>query len=240
VETLFMKSVITFLCVVCAFAAVAQHRLYGTASTTMYSRQLDETSALMTDAMGQPVYPQQKYKWEGEVYFPNNYTYATITVPSGKKYRNIRAKINLVDGSLLFTDSSNAEFVAVLPVLKIEFEDILNQSIITFIKVKEDTSNTLYQQLDSGKISLLKKIYLTYKDQMGYGTTNVTRIFEQKHSYFTYSNAQLILLNRSKATIMKILADKSHELEAYMEKEKIKLRKEEDLINIFHFYNSLK
>ncbi len=235
-----MKSIITVLFSVVTFATVAQHRLYGTASTTMYSRQLDETSALMTDAMGQPVYPQQKYKWEGQVSFPANYTYANITTPSGKTYRNIRAKINLVDGSLLFTDSSNSEFVAVLPIRKITFEDVLNQSIITFIKVKEDTSNTLYQQLDSGKISLLKKIYLTYKDQMGYGTTSVTRIFEQKYSYFIYSNTELLPLDRSKASLLKMLADKGQEVEAFMERENIKLRKEEDLIKVFHFYNSLK
>ena len=187
-----MKSILTFCFLVITLTALAQNSFYGTASTTMNSRQLDETSALMTDAMGQPFYPQQKFKGEGKIFFPDNYTYATITTPLGKTYRNIKAKLNLMDGSLLFTDSTNGDFLALLPIKKIVFEDIINQNTITLIKVKEDTSNTLYQQLDSGKISLLKKIFLTYKDQMGYGTTNVTRIFEQKHSYFTYSYGQLI------------------------------------------------
>jgi hypothetical protein len=235
-----MKTALVFVFLIITSTAIAQHRLYGTASTTMYSKQLDETSALMTDAMGQPVYPQQKYKWEGQVFFPNNYTYATITAPSGKTYRNIKAKINLMDGSLLFTDSSNTDFMALMPISKIVFEDILNQTTITLIKVKEDTSRILYQQLDSGKISLLKKIYLTYKDQMGYGTTNVTRIFEQKYSYFTYSNGQLVQLDRSKASLIKLFSDKSQQIDAFVENEKIKPRKEEDLIKVFHFYNTLK
>lgn len=235
-----MKSLINALFYFLSITAVAQHPLYGTASSTMYSRQLDETSALMTDAMGQPVYPQQKYKWEGEVFFPNNYTYATITAPSGKTYRNIKAKINLMDGSLLFTDSSNTDYMALMPISKIVFEDLLNQNTITLIKLKGDTSSTLYQQLDSGKISLLKKIYLTYKDQMGYGTTNVTRIFEQKYSYFTYCNGTLNQLDKSKGELIKIFADKSNDVQAFIESEKIKLRKEEDLVRVFYFYNTLK
>lgn len=224
-----MKFIFSLLLLVTAYSVSAQ----------MQGRFAQESSELMTDALGQPIYTQQKFNWEGQVFFPNDYTYSTITVPSGKKYRNIKSKINLMDGSLLFTDSSGTEYILVLPIKKIEFEDILNQSVITFIKIAEDTANALYQRLDSGKVSLLKRISLTYKDQMGYGSTTVTRIFEQRSSYFTYSNV-LLPLDRSKSSITKLLADKSQEVETFIESEKIKPRKEEDLIKVFQFYNSIK
>jgi hypothetical protein len=202
-------------------------------------RFLQESSALMTDAMGQPFYPQQKYNWEGKVFFPEEYSLATITTANGKAYKNIKAKLNLFDNSLLFLDSAQREFVVTLPVAKVEFESSPVQKGYTFIKPLSDTASAFYHVLDSGKITLLKKIFLTYKDQTGFGSTNVTRIFEQKYSYHTYSNEVVTALERSKADILTLLADKSNKVEAYIESEKLKLRKEEDLVKVFRFYNTL-
>lgn len=225
-----MRYLALFAFLVFSSVAMAQ---YG-ARPTQYGRHLEESSALMTDAMGQPFYPQQKYNWEGKVFFPDDYTLATITAMNGKIYRNIRAKINLLDNTLLFTDSASREFVATVPIKKVEFENQL-----TFIKPSDDTAKVLYQLLDSGKITLLKKIFITYKDQTGYGSTMVTRIFEQKYSYYILKDHQIISLDRSKTALLEAMADRNSQLDAYIEQEKLKLRKEEDLIKVFRFYNSL-
>jgi hypothetical protein len=202
-------------------------------------RFLQESSALMTDAMGQPFYPQQKYSWEGKVFFPEEYSLATITTANGKSYKNIKAKLNLFDNSLLFLDSAQREFVVTLPVAKVEFENFFAQKNNVFIKPLNDTGTAFYQVLDSGKITLLKKIFLTYKDQMGFGSTSITRIFEQKFSYFTYANGLLKALDRSKSAVLELMAGKSAKVDAYIEAEKLKMRKEEDLVKVFRFYNGL-
>lgn len=203
-----------------------------------YGRFLQETSALMTDAMGQPFYPQQKYNWEGKVFFPDEYTLATVTTPNGKVYQNIRAKLNLLDNTLLFTDSADREFVATAPIAKVEFEEIPAQKKTTFIRPAGDTGKALYLVLDSGKATLLKKIFLTYTDQTNFGSTTVTRIFEQKYSYYSLVNETINHLDRTKSAVLKVLGDKRNKVEAYIEVEKLKFRKEEDLVKVFAFYNN--
>lgn len=232
-----MRIVFTLALMLTTLVSFGQSPVYGTVSSKQYSRMADETSALMTDAMGQPFYPQQKYKWEGKVYFPESYTKATITTTSGKVYRNIRAKINLVNNTLLFTDSAGREFAVAVKVSKLEFEPGDDTPRIVFITPAADTQ--LYQVLDSGRVSLLKKITITYKDQMPYGSTNVTRIFEQKYSYFSYKNAELVSLDKSKTAVMESLIDKSTLVDTYIQQQKLKLRREDDLIKVFRFYNSL-
>ena len=232
-----MRYLLTLVLVMSMSASYGQSPDYGSASSRQYSRMADETSALMTDAMGQPFYPQQKYKWEGKVFFPDDYTKATITTTSGKVYRNIRAKINLLNNTLLFTDSAGREFAAAVPVSRLEFEPGADSPKIVFIQPVADTQ--LYQVLDSGKISLLKKITVTYKDQMPYGSTNVTRVFEQKYSYYAFKNAMLVALDRSKSAVMECLIDKSTLVDTFIQQQKLKLRKEDDLVKVFRFYNSL-
>lgn len=221
---------IMFFCAANAqYGAVANH----------YSRQGEETSALMTDAMGQPFYPQTKYTWEGKVFFPDEYTYATLTTVRGKVYRNIRSKFNLVDNKLLFTDSAGGEFVVTVPLARVEFEDLITSKKFVFINPGKDTGTAMYQVLDSGKATLLKKIFITYKDQTPFGSTNVTRIFEQKFSYFIYTGESVLPLDRSKSALLDVMKDNGSKVDAFIEQEKLKTRKEEDLVKIFRFYNSL-
>lgn len=202
-------------------------------------RFMDETSAFMTDAFGQPVYTQQKANWEGNIFYPAGYHYATLTAAGGKVYRYIKTKINLLEGTVLFTDSTESEFVATLPIDKIEFEDFAGGAKIIFIKIMNDTARRFFQLLDSGRVSLLKNIYVISRDKTTYGSTTITRVFEQKQSYFVYSNTGLVPLEQSKTGVVKILSDKSSQVDAFIEQEKLKLRKEEDLAKLFHYYNSL-
>lgn len=218
--------------------AAAQSPYYGTASSRQYSRMADETSALMTDAMGQPFYPQQKYNWEGKIFFPDEYANATVTIAGGKVYRNIRAKINLLNNTLLFTDSAGKEFVATLPVERLEFEGPDTAKTV-FIKPARDTGSALYQLLDSGRVSLLKKIFITYKDQSAYGSTAITRIFEQKHAYFSLRGGSLLVLDRTKPALLSLMDDRAELVRTFIEQRKLKLRREADLVRLFRYYNSL-
>jgi hypothetical protein len=224
-----MKWIIPLVFITAAVPGIAQQQ----------GKFMNETSAFMTDAFGQPVYTQQKANWEGNIFYPANYHYATLTAAGGKVYRYIKTKINLLEGTVLFTDSTESEFVATLPIDKIEFEDFASGVKITFVKIMNDTGKCFYQLLDSGRMSLLKKIYVISRDKTTYGSTTITRVFEQKQSYFVYSNAGLVPLEQSKAVVIKVLSDKSVQVNAFIEQEKLKLRREEDLAKLFHYYNSL-
>jgi len=192
-----------------------------------------EADQFMSDVSGRPIRPQQKYNVEGSMFFPESYSNATIISPTGKVYKNVKAKINLMDNVLMFMDSSKAEFEAIVPIQKIVFDF----PAITFINPKPDSSKVLYQQLDSGKATLLKKITVTYNDQSSYGTGILTRVFEQKESYFIQVNSDLAPLDRSSKSVLKALSDKSNEIDAYIQKESLKPKKEEELVKIIHYYN---
>jgi hypothetical protein len=213
--------------------------LFFTLLLCFSSRLCSQGNPFMTDAYGRPIHPQQKFNWEGNIYFPENYTYANITATNGKVYYDVKVKINLQDNSLLYTDSTDTEFASTMLISKVKFTDMPDQSKAVFLFINMGDAKGYYQLLDSGKISLLKQRVISYQDKAEYGNTNMTRIFKQNENYFAYSNSFLKPIARSTGEVLILFADKKQLLETYTEKEKLKLRKEQDLVKLFHYYNSL-
>ena len=94
--------------------------------------------------------------------------------------------------------------------------------------------------LDSGKVSLLKKISITYRDEKKYGEAVITRHFDRKEiEYLRQANGEYVKLDKSRSFILTALSDKRERIENYITNNNIKCKSAKDFQLIVMYYNSL-
>lgn len=100
-----------------------------------------------------------------------------------------------------------------------------------------------YELLAAGKMELLKKIKVVlikanYNSTLDVGSKTDTKSL--RFELFVYNGKEMIKLIKSKKKILALLEDKKEQINQYIKDEKISVKKEEDLIKLFTYYNSLK
>jgi|SRR5687768_8748677 len=203
----------------------------------------EEEMKTMEDAHGRPIRPQTTYKVEGTPFYPANYSAARLSFNNGKKNSAVKAKLNLYDNTILYITDKGVEMEIIMPVLKIEFADSVNGGYNVVFK-NGFNGNTLkekiyYQVLDSGKITLLKQVHVTYRDFTPYGTAVITRQFDQKPSFFILNKSAASKIGKNGENILEILIDKKNEITSYISTHRLRLKNEADLISVIRYYNSL-
>ena len=203
----------------------------------------EEEMKTMEDAHGRPIRPQTTYKVEGTPFYPDNYSAALLSFNNGKKNSAVKAKLNLYDNTILYITDKGVEMEVIVPVLKIEFVDSVNSGYNVVFQ-NGFSGNSLkekiyYQVLDSGKLTLLKQISVTYRDFTPYGTAVITRQFDQKPAYFILNESAVSKIGKNGENIPEILADKKNEITTYISTHNLRLKYEADLVSIIRYYNSL-
>jgi hypothetical protein len=106
-----------------------------------------------------------------------------------------------------------------------------------FPAVGKLTEDNFYQVLVPGKISLLLDTKFLEVTRMQVPTGPVTEVNKLENYYG--SNGRTTLRITKPEDIVELMPDKSKEISAYIQQEKIKTRKQSDLIKVFTYYNSL-
>ena len=99
-----------------------------------------------------------------------------------------------------------------------------------------------YQVLAAGELSLLLHHKLivkgpTYNVALNVGSQD-TEIIKEKHFYYARGK-EVAKLSRSRATLLKLMADKKEQIETYLAARQIDYRSAGDLGQLFAYYNSL-
>ncbi len=204
-------------------------------------------TAFANDINGMPLYLKMETKTEGSVYFYDNYTLADITMPQGTIYKNVLVKYNLLENQLQYQLEDGKEMIAVSPVSRIVFHplvtngDSLNQVILTGgAGVINKSGATVFQLIDTGKISLLRKITLTWRDDTQYGQAgSVRKYVRTENEYWLATGEVYTKLERSRSFFVKYSGDKGEQVGTYIDKIQPKYKSVEDLLKIVRYYNTL-
>ncbi len=206
---------------------------------------VNNTQQFMQDVHGRPVYLMTEYNTQGSPFYPEKYVKANLYLKGGSVYHDIPVKFNLQQNLVLYQLADGTENAAITPIQKIIFTDagadgdMLNKTFKNGFK-SLDTLNqeTYYEVLDSGKISLLKYHGLKITDQKFYGQASITRVFDFMNVlYLSLPNRKMV--KAEKETLLSGIEEKKNELEQYIQKENIKLRKESDWKKLINHYNNL-
>ncbi len=182
------------------------------------------------------------------VFFNPEYCAATL-FSDAHVYRGLKVKINLATTEVRFVkdNSDEIEMSISFRIKRIEFVDCGDKSKAIFqsgfpVITSRDDKDILYQVLDSGKVTLLKSIKVIEKrvsKDVGYSNTDVR--YEKHENYYAYVAATnaMVKIERSKEGIVKLLADKTEQVEKFVTDNNLRFKVEAELIKVIAFYNSL-
>lgn len=198
---------------------------------------------------GWPIYGSDRFHLgtdatiEGDYTLPKTYKPANLYTTSIQFYPAIPAYFNLIFHTLIYKDEDGVEKYPEKVLPRIAFlddngkESMVFKSGFPFIDTLD--GSTYYQVLDSGKITLLKYYSTYFLDNKEPFTNRFTRTYHILENYYALlPNQKLVHLKLSNSDILEILQDKKAAMDAYINKNKIKSKKEKDLIELFHYYNN--
>ncbi|MEO5683432.1 MAG: hypothetical protein ABIQ88_12365 [Chitinophagaceae bacterium] len=198
------------------------------------------------DAYGRPLYLLPNFKSEGSPNYSDDYHIAAVTLENGKVYNNLSIKLNLVTHTVQYLEDGK-EMVTTAPVKKIMFINLpdedgfrRNVQLETFTSALNAPDAAVFEVLDTGKIKLVKKITITYRDDRKYNEAATTRIFERKEIYYSVDeSAQPKRIEKGKSALLTIFPDNRDKVASFIDQQKLSCRTEADFKRIFSFYNSL-
>jgi hypothetical protein len=206
-----------------------------------------QQNPFMEDAEGHPLKWGSTYVIDGDPYFHKDYAFADLTSASGKTYKDVRIKFNLVERQLQYILDDGKEMVANTSIKKIRFPSLYTEDgVLTNVVLQSDTGflnnpdANIYQVFDSGRVSLMKKINETFTDNQKYSEATTTRHFQrQEIDFIVDTNGEFRKLEKSKSFILELLKDKFKEVELYINKNNLKCKSFKDFRDIVQYYNSL-
>lgn len=199
------------------------------------------------DGNGKPLYWGSAYTAEGSPYFYDDYRRADIILKSGKIYTGIKVKFNLLERQVQYLSKDSTEMVTDLAVESIKFTSISENNdtlgiakLVSNNGILNSPGAVVYEVIDSGKVSLLKKITVTYRDETQYGSTKTTRYFIRKdNEYFVFVNDEYKKLEKSRAFLTTLLQDQKSEVDDFINKNKINCKSLKGCQQVIRYYNSL-
>ena len=206
-----------------------------------------QQNPFMNDANGRPLYWGANYVPDGTPYFHEQYNWADITTLKGTVYKDVRVKYNLLDRVVQYLHDDGSEMVTTLPIKSVLFKSItIDDQVNMNVLLQNDSlgintpSAPVYQVLVPGRISLMKLINVSYRDEKKYGEAVITRHFDRKETdYIRTASGEYKKLDKSRGFITELLQDKKAEVDGYIDSNKIKCRSTRDFQMILGYYNSL-
>jgi len=228
-RTLFFILVFTF-CIAGLNASAQEFSKYATTPTTEY--------------LGGQLVSYNKYtKIKGSPYLYDVWLHGEVVTNDGKTYKKMLIKFNTEKDELIFvyepTDVPE-KFADPIRMFTIHAETdrvFVNQ----FPKVDKQNAMSYYEVLVAGNTMLLKR----HKEILESSRNEWTRastdgVYSNRDAYYLYKDSQMLPLNLNKNSILKLLADKSSDVNAYADSQKVNFEQEGDLIKLLNYYNTLK
>lgn len=200
------------------------------------------SNVLYNDGYGIPWSNPVLYNMDGSPFYDTSFCIGSIQLPNGKIYNGIKLKLNLEEQKILFEVEDGKAFILSVPVARVELgcnsslQPVVFRSGFTAIDKQNERS--LYQVLDSGKVLLLKHTEIRFKDSKAYNSNDMTRSYRQLPSYYLWMPGKdMVKVPGNENDLIALLSDQQKILNDAVYREKLKSRKEADLIKIIALYN---
>ncbi len=178
----------------------------------------------------------------GSIYTNKKYQNATIIAEKEGTF-NAQVRYNIFNDALEYTDNSNLYEIVKTPTTHVRIDNdyfyyctfrdergFNNHGYFVLIELTEQYR--IYKKYDL-KVTEPKSM------DADTGTTQVGKI-KTIETYYLEENGTVIDLPTKKKDLLAVFSDKKDELKEYIKKEKIKIKKKDDLIKLVAKYNALK
>lgn len=212
-----------------------------TAQTTNVAVARVEMDRFMVDANGRILKPNADINEEGSPYFSGLFLPGSVTILKGNTYHGLQLKINFHTNEIIFLDDKNNEMVVAQPVERVELITPTGNKIFRtgFTPINKQDGNTFYEVLDSGSVSYLKYTEVSFSERQPYPNARFVRTYRDKVSYYIAKGNQIENLPKSIEDVSALFPGKEAKMMELIKKDKLKLKKESDMIQLFRSAKTL-
>ncbi len=200
-----------------------------------------EMDRFMVDANGRILKPSGDFNEEGSPYFSGQFLPGSVTILKGNTYHGLQLKINLHTNEIIFLDANNNEMVVVQPVERVELNTPNGIKVFRsgFMPINKQDGNTFYEVLDSGTVSFLKFTEVSFSERQPYPNARFVRTYRDRVFYYTARGSQIENLPKSIEEMPALFPGKEAKITELIRKDKLKLKKENDMIQLFRYAKTL-
>lgn len=180
---------------------------------------------------------------EGSPFFKDNFLSGKVVIDNGVEFKNQLLRLNLLENQLHYLDDKKQEMIATAYVKEAVLFDSLyyrHHFFIhsDFLKGENKPGTGWYERLSTGKAFLLKQYKKELKETPLYGSATTELSITTQPRYYVLNGGKWNQVKKLK-NISELLSDKKTELSKFIKDQKLDVEKEENLIALVNFYNSL-
>jgi hypothetical protein len=199
--------------------------------------------AVMHDAVsGRPYMIKALEDVEGTPYLFENWATGTVRFKNGGIVKDKKLKYDIYNNKLFYNQNDSLfEFVSEVEEFRLQnpkSSGNAEELIFTSINALQKDKIVFGQILAKGKLSLIKFHNKVVQETSNYNASK-TRVLVNKSSTFLVINEDMRPAKYSKEQLEDLAADKKAELFAFINSNKLNLKKEQDFISAIIYYNSL-
>lgn len=198
-----------------------------------------EMDRFMVDANGRLLKPSADYNEEGSPYFSKEFLRGSVTILKGNTYHGLQLKINFHSNEIIFLDTDGNEMVIVQPAERVELQTANGIKVFRsgYGPIDNNDGNAFYEVLDSGTISFLKYTEVSFSERQPYPNARFVRTYRDRVLYYAAKGTQLQKLPKNIEEVPALFAGKELKVAELIKKDKLKLKKENDMIQVFRYAN---
>jgi len=178
---------------------------------------------------------------EGNPYFFKDWVKGKITISKGVVDTTSLLKFDQVENKLFV--KGDAEDVYTFKEVVAKFTLVGEKSTHNFEcgfpKTADTDEFTYFEVFNSGKTKIARRTVKVIEEYKPYSGAMVKQIAENQKYYLCKSGTATIPVKLDKKEILQNLSDKQKEVEDFLSKKKLNLKKIEDVTKLLDYYNSL-
>jgi hypothetical protein len=155
---------------------------------------------------------------EGTPFFKEEWLNSSIVLSNGNTYKNIVAKVNLLENTIHYKDARDNEMIATIPIREVVLYNEVADELYRFINsnaINAATKKGWYLWLYTGKASLYKYFTKTLIEQKPYGSATTEQVIKTKAVYYILYNNTWFKVSKLKE-VPDVLANQKAALQQYI------------------------
>lgn len=201
------------------------------------------SAGFWNDINGAAVKTNPGFTYEGSPFLFEDFRLGKVKLIDGKFIDSVNIKYN-IDNRNIIIPKDKEDISVHTPINEIIFlgpNPVKIISIPSVVPINSPKSN-VYEEIYKGeKFSLYKHLEVKFSESRKYNESAITRVYHNVHNYFIVYNdkkEELTKVSRNK-NIVNFFNEKSKDVKAFIDKNKIDFKNDNDLKKIFEYANSL-
>ncbi len=145
--------------------------------------------------------------------------------------------IETKDGNDIEVEPGQVKELAILDTLAVT--TVAYRFICGFQPIDNNSLNSYYLLLDSGKVSFLESMRKVFKQDKNDFSGETHREYTLYDDFYIVSNGKMARIKRDPKFFLELTKDKQGQMDDYLQKTKVSFRSIEDIRQFTHYYNGL-